>query len=140
MAEAMQQALQMATTNAQLSMLPTFANDAWEDKSSATEWLQKLMNNRQGAGWTDLQTITHFRNALRGEVLKWYNALPLMDIINLDWQVVKSRFEIDYKASPTVSSVIHKLPEIRQKDNETLNQYVSRCAEILIELKAKQMY
>ena len=38
---------------------------------------------------------------------------------------------------PTVSSVIQKLPEIRQKDNETVNQYVSRCAEILLELKAK---
>ena len=92
------------------------------------------MDNKQGAGWTDLQTITHFRNALRGEVLKWYNALPLMDIDNLDWQVVKARFEIDYKATPTVSSVIQKLPEIRQKDNETVTKYVIRCAEILLEL------
>ena len=112
MAEALQQALQMATTNAQLAMLPTFCNDTREDKSSATEWLQKHMNNRRGAGWTDLQTITHFRNALRREVLKWYNALPLMDINNLDWQVVKARFEIDYRATPTVSSAIQKLPEI----------------------------
>jgi hypothetical protein len=28
-----------------------------------------------------------------------------------------------------------KLPEIRQKDNETLVQYVKRCAEVLLGLK-----
>jgi hypothetical protein len=33
--------------------------------------------------------------------------------------------------------VIQKLPEIRQKDNETVIQYTSRCAEIFLELKTK---
>ncbi len=47
----MQQALQMATTNAQLAILPTFSNNPKEDNSSATEWLQKLLNYKQGAGW-----------------------------------------------------------------------------------------
>jgi hypothetical protein len=32
----------MATTNAKLAILPTLSNEANEDKSSATEWLQKL--------------------------------------------------------------------------------------------------
>jgi hypothetical protein len=49
--------------------LPTFSNEFKEEKISATEWLQKVINNKQGAGWTYLQTVTHFRNALRGEVL-----------------------------------------------------------------------
>jgi hypothetical protein len=71
MAENIQQALQLATTNAQLAILPTFCNDSREDKTSATEWFQKVINNNQGGGWTNLHTITHFRNALRGEVLKW---------------------------------------------------------------------
>jgi hypothetical protein len=84
MAKNIQQALQLATTNAQLSILPTFLNDAIEDKTSSTEWLQKVINNKQGGGWTNLQTITHFRNALRGELLKWYNALLLLDIDNLN--------------------------------------------------------
>ena len=130
-----QQGLQMATTNAQLAILPTFSNDSREDKTSATEWLQKLLNNKQGGGWTDIQTVTHFRNALRGKALKWYNMLPLMDINNLNWDVVKFQFEKDFKAAPSSSSVTQKLPEIRQKDNETVIQYISRCAEILLELK-----
>jgi hypothetical protein len=37
----------MATKKAQLIILPTFSNDPKEDLTSATEWLQKLMNNKQ---------------------------------------------------------------------------------------------
>jgi hypothetical protein len=69
MVKNIQQALQFATTNNQLAILPTFSNDSREDKISATEWLQKVINIKQGGGWTNLQTITHFRNALKGEVL-----------------------------------------------------------------------
>jgi hypothetical protein len=36
------------------------------------------MINKQGGGWTDLQTVTHFRNVLGGQVLKQHQALPLM--------------------------------------------------------------
>jgi hypothetical protein len=62
--------------------------------------LQKLLNNKQGAGWTDIQTVTYFINAIRGEVLKWYNALPLMDVDNLIWENVKTLFEKDFCATP----------------------------------------
>ena len=95
------------------------------------------MNNKHGGGWTDLQTLTHFRNALRGEVLKWYNALPLLDVDNINWENVKTQYEQDFRATPTISSVIQKLPEIRQKDNESVIQYVSQWAEILLELTTK---
>ncbi len=91
MAEHLQQALQLATTNTQLSVLPTFSNDSREDRTSAADWLQKVITNKQGVGWTNLQTVTHFRNALRGGVLKWYNALPLLDIDNLNWDSVKTK-------------------------------------------------
>jgi hypothetical protein len=75
--------------------------------------------------------VTHFRNALKIEVLNLHNALPLIDVDNLIWENVKIQFEKDYRATPTVSSIIQKLPEIRQKDNESVIQYVSICANIL---------
>ena len=103
-----EQALQLATTNAQLAILPTFSDEPTDDRVTATEWLQKLLNNKQGGNWTDIQTITHFRNALRGRPLKWYNGLPLMQINNLDWDTVKAQFEDDYKALPNSSWVIKK--------------------------------
>jgi hypothetical protein len=103
-------------------------------KSSATEWFQKLLNHKQEDGGTDLQTVTYFRKALRGEVLIWYNAVPLMDVDNLIWNNFITQFKQNFCATPIVSSVIQKLLETRQKDNETVIQYVSRCAEILLEL------
>ena len=60
-----------------------------------------------------------------------------MAVNNLDWNIVKAQFEEDYTATPSISSVIQKMPEIWQKDNETVIQYISRCAEILLELKSK---
>ena len=45
------------------------------------------------------------------------------------------KFEKDYRAAPTISLVIQKLPKIKQEDNESVNIYVSRCAEMLLELK-----
>ena len=137
MADGMEQILQQATTNAQLALQPTFAINAKEDKFSSHEWLQKLMNNKTGGGWSNKQNITHLRIALRGEVLKWFNALPLMEMVDTDCDAVKAQFIIDFRAAPTSSKVIQKLPEIRQKDNEMVNQYTIRCAEILMELKDK---
>jgi hypothetical protein len=46
----MQEALQMATINAQLAVLPTFSNNPKEHNSSSSEWLHKPLNNKQGAG------------------------------------------------------------------------------------------
>jgi hypothetical protein len=51
-------------------------------------------------------TVNHFRKALRGEVLKWYNDLPLLDMDNLNLEVVKTQFEQNFKAALAVSSLI----------------------------------
>ncbi len=77
-------------------------------KKTATEWLQKVISNKQGGGWTNLQTVAHFRNALSGEVLKRHNVLPLLDVDNLNWESMKIQFEQDFRETPAISSVIQK--------------------------------
>ncbi len=71
------------------------------------------IEDQEGSGWTDLQTETHFRNALKGEVLKWFNALP-----TLNWKVVNTQFEQDFRASHIVSSVIKKY---QKSDKKTMS-------------------
>jgi hypothetical protein len=61
MAENIQQAVQLATTDAQLVILSKFSNDS-----------------------------AHFINALSSEVLKWYNATPLLNIDDLIRDIVKT--------------------------------------------------
>jgi hypothetical protein len=47
--------------------------------------------------------VTHFRFALGGKMLKWYNALPKMDVDNLLWENGKAQFELEDRFIPTVS-------------------------------------
>ena len=50
-------ALTNAQANAQLTILPAFSNNKKEKKLSATQWLQKVCQHREGAGWTNAQTV-----------------------------------------------------------------------------------
>jgi hypothetical protein len=43
-----------------------------------------------------------------------------MHVDNLIWEIVKTQLEQDFRATPIVSSVIQKFPEIRQKNNESI--------------------
>jgi hypothetical protein len=136
-ADAMGQAFQAAAINAQLTALPIFSDNVKEDKLTAKQWLEKVILNKTGGNWTEIQTITHFRNALRGDMVSWYDTITLLDDTALTWDNLKTKFERDFQAAPTTSKVIARLPELRQQDNENVNKYVSRCGIILADLKNK---
>ena len=106
-------ALNMATINANLALLPTFSDNLEADKYTAKEWLQQVLNNKRGGGWTDENTITYFRNALRGPMVPWYESLTIIDETLLTWERLKRTFERDYRAAPTTSMVISRLTEIK---------------------------
>jgi hypothetical protein len=55
---------------------------------------------------------------------------------------VKAQLEQDYRVALAIYSLFSnsKLPEIKQKDNESVIQYVIRCAKILLEKNPKQMF
>jgi hypothetical protein len=55
-----------AHAGAQLAILPQFSNKISQDIFTAAQWLAKVINHKEGAKWTDAQTITHVRNAFRG--------------------------------------------------------------------------
>ena len=61
----------------------------------------------------------------------------MLEDVPLTWAYLRDKFQRDFRASPTVSKVISKLPEIRQKDSENVNHYFSRCLTILSESKLK---
>jgi hypothetical protein len=134
-AEILGAALSTATINANLALLPTFSDNLETDKYTAKEWLQQVLNNKRGGAWTDDNTITYFRNALRGDMVQWYDSLTIIDSTPLTWATLVTKFERDFRAAPTVSIVISKLPEIKQQDGESVNKYFSRCAQILADLK-----
>ena len=136
-ADAMGQAFQAAAINAQLIALPIFSDNVKEDKLTAKQWLEKVIINKTGGNWNDAQTLTHFRNALRGDMVGWYTSIAVFDDTELTWELLKTKFERDFQAAPATSKVIGKLTEIRQQDHENVNKYLSRCGVILADLKEK---
>jgi hypothetical protein len=85
-----------------------------EDQYTAAQSLQTVLLYKQAAAWNDEQIITHFRNALKQEVIDWFDSLSVLGATQLVWLQIKSRFEIDYKAKETVTMVVIKLPEVNQ--------------------------
>ena len=132
-----QQLFLNAQAAAQLAVLPTFSNVYKDDNFTATQWLQKVLNHKTGAGWTDEQTITHVRNAFRGDLIDWYDSLAALGIDSKVWDNVKTSFETDFRAAPSVTSVVHKIPEIKQLEGESVIQYFSKALKTMEEFKAK---
>ena len=90
-----------------------------------------------GVGWTDPQSVTYFRNALKGPMIQWFNGLKIVRTIAITWDYLREKFERDVRAAPTVSKVISQLPEIKQMDRENVNHYFNRCIRILASLKER---
>ena len=132
------QAFLNANAAAQLAVLPHFSNKSTEDQFTPAQWLQKVISHKNAAQWTDLQTITHFRNALRGtSALNWFNSLEHLGVNVAVWAEVKTRFEVDFKAAPTNSSVVFKIADIKQADSESVLDYFSRGIDTIKDLKSK---
>ena len=130
-----QQQIINAQQAVQLAVLPPFSNKPGEDKFTATQWLQKVLLHKAGATWTDRQAITHFRNALRGNVIDWFDTLADFGVDTTVWEHIQKSFEIDYHAKSTTTSIVSQLPEINQKSEESTNEYFARAMKILAELK-----
>jgi hypothetical protein len=131
----MAQALINAQNQVNLATLPSFSNEVKEDLYTAAQWLQKVLLHRQAAAWNDEQIITHFRNALKKEVIDWFDSLPALNVSQHVWQEIQTKFEIDHKAKSTATSIVAKLLEVRQVTDNTVNNYFSRANKILWELK-----
>ena len=123
--------------NAQAAVLPTFSNIFKGDSFTPTQWLQKVINHKTGAAWTDEQTITHVRNAFRGDLIHWFDNLTALGIGTEIWDNVKTAFKTDFRAASSVTSVVHKIPDIKQMENETVIQYFLKALKTMEEFKTK---
>ena len=109
-----------ASAAAQLALLPHFSNIPKDDQYTADQWIKKVETHRRAAGWDEANTITHVQNAFRGtEVLDWFESLEPLGIDVLHWEPIKAAFINDFKAAPTISSVVFKIADIKQQDTET---------------------
>jgi hypothetical protein len=126
-----------ALATSQLAVLPTFSDKKNEDKYNSAQWLQKILNHRAGTEWNDQQFITHVRNALRGDMIDWFDGLKPMKVDITVWANIQRVFEVDFEAAPTASSVVNRIPTIKQGEQESVVKYISRSLKIMEEFKTK---
>ena len=96
-----------------------------------------MINHKTDTAGTDEQTINHVRNTFRGDLIDWFNKLNALGINTAVWDNVKTAFKTDFRVAPSFSSVVHKIPDIKQLENETVIQYFSKALKTMEEFKAK---
>jgi hypothetical protein len=121
-----------AHTVAQLAILPQFSNKLSDDKFTVVQWVAKVINHKEGAQWNDAQTTKHVRNAFRGPLLDWFDSIQALGMDIRVWDQIQARFDIDFEAAPSASSVVYKITEIKQADHENVNEYFSRSIKTMI--------
>jgi hypothetical protein len=112
-----------AQAAAQLAVLPTFSNVFKDDNFTSSQWLQKVLNHKIGAAWTDKQTVTHVRNAFRGDLMDWFDSLHFLGIDTTIWENIRSAFETDFKAAPSVTSNVNKTYKNLNLDEQQRKEY-----------------
>ena len=122
-----------AQAAAQLAVLPTFSNVFKDDNFTSSQWLQKVLNHKIEAAWTDKQTVTHVRNAFRGDLMDWFDSLHFLGIDTTVWENIRSAFETDFKAAPSVTSNVNKtyknlnLNEQQRKEYQGYHHDIHNC-------------
>ena len=119
----------------QLAVLPKFSNVFKEDNFTPSQWLQKVINHKNGAAWTDVQTITHMKDAFRGEVIDWFDSLEAFDINIQNWNEIKTAFESDFRTKPSMTNMVSQIPEIKQGKEESVVQYFSKALKTIQEFE-----
>jgi hypothetical protein len=59
--------------------------------------------------------------------LDWFDSLKSLGVDIRVWNPIQTRSEIDFEATTSASSVVYKTTEIKQADDEDINEQFSRC-------------
>ena len=63
-------------------------------------------------------------------MIDWFDLLPVLNLSQLVWAEIPTRFEIDFKSKATATSIVLKLPEVKQAADKTVNNFFSRANTI----------
>ena len=70
-------------------------------------------------------------------MIDWFDGLKPMKVDTTVWANIQRIFEVDFEAAPTASSVVNRIPTIKQGDQESVVMYISRSLKIMEEFKTK---
>ncbi len=90
---------------------------------TAEQWISRTQKAATASGWTDRVIMSNVFNALHGDALIWYEALPTIGYNNKNWADFKAAFLQTYSTVRTVCTTALNITDIKQGASESAAQY-----------------
>ena len=123
-----------AGRNVDLGRLPLWSGTK-DSAFSAEQWAERIDKAKVAGNWTEVQTMSYVFNALRGDALTWFDALPTLGYDIATWDNFKGAFIRTYGTTKTARTAALNLSDIRQGSTEGAAKYMSRVIKIISDVK-----
>ena len=128
------QAFMNAGRQIEAGRLPLW-NGTSDSAFTAEQWIQRIQKAATAGGWADAVIMSNVFNALRGDALVWYDALPTIGYDSTDWEDFKTAFLRTYGTVRTVRTTALNITDIKQGASESAAQYMARVIKIIDDIK-----
>ena len=128
------QAFANAGRQIEAGRLPLWTGSA-DTAFTAEQWVQRIQKAATAGNWTDDVIMSNVFNALRGDALVWYDALPTIGYDPDNWADFKTAFLRTYGTVRTVRTTALNITDIKQGASESAAQYMSRVIKIIDDIK-----
>ena len=128
-------ALIAAGRKVDLSRLPLWSN-ARESAFTAEQWVERIDRARLAGPWDAATTMSYVFNALRGDALTWFDALPTLGYQQNNWDNFKEAFLRTYGTTRTVRTAALNLTDLRQGATEPATRYISRVIKVISDIQS----
>jgi hypothetical protein len=118
-----------------LAKLPLYAGDA-KDQFPAEQWIERISRSRTASAWTAEQTMAFVFNALRGNALRWFDALKRSGIDRNDWDAFRRAFLAAFSTTRTPRTATVNLADLHQGQTEQVVSFYPRVIKAVDDLEA----
>ena len=132
----MEQQIINANRQLDLAKIPIWSGTK-DSAFSAEQWIERIDKARHAnaGNWNDGTTMSYVFNALRGDALVWFDALPTLGYDTALWTEFKAAFIKTYGSTKTARTAALNLSEIKQGPTESSARYISRVIKLIADVK-----
>jgi Skp family chaperone for outer membrane proteins len=134
-AAAAAQALLDANRQVENSRLPLWSS-VKESAFTAEQWIERISRAKQAGNWNDNVTMSYVFNALRGDALTFFDALPTLGYRPNNYDDFKEAFIKTYGTTRTVRTAALNLTDLRQGGSEPASRYIARVIKVVADIQA----
>jgi hypothetical protein len=106
--------------------IPLFYGIAAKDTQTPGEFIDRINNAQQAAGWDDPRKLVEMQNCLRGPALEWWKYMRSAGINTANWNDVRTNFRSTFERKYTAHLHTLSLKDLNIKPNETMTEFQMR--------------